>query len=91
MPAAVYPVQILIGPMPSSTSSLVMHRPSTPLSCSERLSAGISSHPQRRGRPVTEPNSLPRLASRGAMSSVSSVGNGPVPTRVVYALTMPST
>ncbi len=68
-----------------------MHKPSTPLSWNERASAGMSSQPQRRGRPVTEPNSLPRSASRAPVSSVSSVGKGPVPTRVVYALTMPST
>ena len=84
-------VQMRISRMPSSTSSLVMQRPSTPFNCSERVSAGMSSQPQRRGRPVTEPNSLPRFASVAPTSSVSSVGNGPVPTRVVYALTIPST
>ena len=35
-----------------------------------------------RGRPVVEPNSLPRSASRVPISSNSSVGNGPEPTRV---------
>ena len=51
---------------PSSTSSFVMHWPSTPFSWNERRSAGMSSQPQRRGRPVTEPNSLPRLRERRA-------------------------
>ena len=32
-------------------------------------SAGRSSQPQRRGRPVTEPNSLPRLRSRSPVAS----------------------
>ena len=68
-----------------------MQVPLTPFSANERLSAGMSSQPQRRGRPVTEPNSLPRFASRAPISSVSSVGKGPVPTRVVYAFTIPST
>jgi len=67
----------------SSTSSFVMHCPSTPFSSNERRSAGTSIQPQRRGRPVTEPNSLPRRPSVTPVSSVSSVGNGPVPTRVV--------
>ena len=40
-----------------------MHRPSTPFSWNERRSAGMSIQPQRRARPVTEPNSLPRLPS----------------------------
>ena len=52
-------------------------RPSTPFSSNERRSIGMSSQPQRRGRPVTEPNSLPRFASPAPTSSVSSVGNGP--------------
>jgi hypothetical protein len=59
-----------------------MQVPVTPFSANERRSAAMSSQPQRRGRPVTEPNSLPRFASLAPTSSVSSVGNGPVPTRV---------
>ena len=43
-----------------------MHWPSTPFSWNERRSAGMSSQPQRRGRPVTEPNSLPRFGERRA-------------------------
>src|SRR4051812_40320800 len=50
-----------------------------------------SYQPQRRGRPVVVPNSAPTSRSRSPHSSSSSVGNGPDPTRVVYALTTPTT
>jgi hypothetical protein len=39
---------------------------------------------------VTEPNSLPRARSSLPVSSCSSVGNGPPPTRVQYAFEMPT-
>src|SRR5690606_17556864 len=55
------------------------------------LSATRSNHPQRLARPVTEPNSLPTFAIVDPTSSKSSVGNGPLPTRVVYALNIPNT
>ena len=42
-----------------------------------------SNQPQRRLRPVLTPNSWPRRPSCSPTSSVSSVGNGPEPTRVV--------
>src|SRR5258706_11980350 len=74
---------------PSRTSSLVTQRPETPFSCTARLSAAASNHPQRRGRPVTEPYSLPRTRRCSPTSSPSSVGNGPAPTRVAYALATP--
>ena len=45
----------------------------------------------RRGRPVVVPNSKPRERRNSPDSSKSSVGNGPAPTRVVYAITMPIT
>ena len=69
--------------MPSITSSLVIPRPDTPLIWMERFNAAASNQPQRRGRPVVAPNSLPRLASCLPTASSSSVGNGPEPTRVV--------
>ena len=50
-----------------------------------------SNQPVRRDRPVVTPNSWPMLRSRSPSSSSSSVGNGPLPTRVVYAFTMPMT
>ena len=46
----------------------------------------VSIQPQRRGRPVVVPYSAPVLRSVSPSSSNSSVGNGPSPTRVVYAL-----
>src|SRR5439155_23816167 len=53
--------------------------------------ATASYHPQRRGRPVTAPNSCPGSRRRLPISPVSSVGNGPSPTRVVYAFATPIT
>ena len=38
---------------------------------------------ERRGLPVTDPNSAPASRSFFPVSSASSVGNGPAPTRVV--------
>ena len=55
------------------------------------LSATRSSQPQRRGRPVVVPNSPPASRSASPISSSSSVGNGPAPTRVEYALATPQT
>ena len=52
---------------------------------------GASYHPVRRRRPVVVPYSWPCSARNSPHSSKSSVGNGPEPTRVVYALTMPMT
>ena len=49
-----------------------------------------SYQPQRRARPVVTPNSPPTERSRSPYSSSSSVGNGPEPTRVVYAFTIPT-
>src|SRR3954452_2408572 len=50
-----------------------------------------SNQPQRRGRPVVTPPSPPVLDRYAPNSSNSSVGNGPEPTRVVYAFRIPST
>src|SRR5262249_53471461 len=52
-----------------------------------------SSQPVRRRRFVLVPNSAPRSTSMSPTSSPSnsSVGNGPLPTRVWYALTSPTT
>ena len=55
------------------------------------LSATRSTQPQRRGRPVTEPYSFPLLRISSASASNSSVGKGPLPTRVQYALKIPNT
>ena len=50
-----------------------------------------SIQPQRRLRPVTEPNSCPNVQIWSPVLSNSSVGNGPAPTRVQYALKIPYT
>ena len=47
--------------MPSSTSSLVMHRPDRPLTWALRLSSAASNQPQRRLRPVVTPFSAPTV------------------------------
>ena len=84
-------MQILSVSNPSSTSSLVSAMPVTPEMAHDWRTSTASNQPQRRWRPVTVPNSCPRSPRRRPTSSSSSVGNGPEPTRVVYALTMPST
>src|SRR5262245_37553499 len=76
---------------PSRTSSFVRARPSRPLMRAEYRTATASYQPQRRGRPVTAPYSLPVSRSRFPISPNSSVGNGPSPTRVAYALATPTT
>jgi hypothetical protein len=47
------------------------------------LSATISSQPQRLGRPVVVPNSIPDARSKSPVLPNNSVGNGPDPTLVV--------
>ena len=80
----------LISANVSSTSSLV-----SAISVSELMRTALrsitqSSQPVRRRRPVTVPNSWPISTSLSPISSSNSVGNGPLPTRVVYALVMPT-
>jgi hypothetical protein len=86
-----YPTQMRSVSRPSSTSSLVRHSPDTLELMMERRSDTASNQPQRRLRPVTAPNSWPTRERCSPYSSNSSVGNGPAPTRVVYAFTIPST
>src|ERR1019366_9966064 len=74
-----------------STSSFVTTMLSKPLIAAVYRISGTSNQPQRRGRPVTAPNSLPRLRIMSPVESRASVGNGPPPTRVVYALETPIT
>src|SRR3954465_7105706 len=52
---------------------------------------GASYQPQRRGPPVGVPNSNPLARKNSPDSSNNSVGNGPEPTRVVYAFRIPIT
>src|SRR5699024_11991570 len=51
----------------------------------------LSNQPTRRGRPVVVPYSRPTSRIWSPTSSLSSVGNGPSPTRVVYAFVTPTT
>src|ERR1700691_741044 len=60
-------------------------------SSSSTSSLVTTSQEVRRGRPVTAPNSLPRLRSCPPNSPFCSLGNGPSPTRVQYALVSPIT
>ena len=48
-------------------------------------------HVHRRGRPVVAPYSFPSARTSSCSAPSNSVGSGPFPTRVVYALTTPST
>src|SRR6185295_7781279 len=77
--------------MSSSTSSFVTAIASQPLTSTACRATTASNHPQRRGRPVVAPNSLPFVRTRSISSGPNSVGNGPSPTRVVYAFTTPIT
>src|SRR5688500_12097251 len=68
-----------------------MARPLRPFTRAAYRTTTASNQPHRRGRPVVAPNSLPRRRTSSARGSSSSVGSGPLPTRVVYAFTTPST
>src|SRR5262249_42933799 len=80
-----------MGPGASGEPRLGCGGPAGPLIPAPFRTATASYHPQRRGRPVTAPYSLPLSRSRSPISPDNSVGSGPSPTRVVYALTTPST
>src|SRR5262245_47549160 len=75
--------------MPVRTSNFVKIRPVKPFARTACFKTTRSSQPQRRGRPVVEPNSPPFSLKVFPNSSLSSVGNGPAPTRVVYAFETP--
>ena len=57
----------------------------------EYFKATKSSHPQRLSLPVVAPYSLPIFLICSPISLTSSVGKGPEPTLVVYALKIPIT
>src|SRR5215469_18734012 len=75
----------------SSTSSLVTTHQLMPLIICAYRNSGRSTQPMRLGRPVTAPYSLPLARSLSPSASFISVGNGPPPTRVQYALVTPIT
>src|ERR1700732_4854487 len=62
-----------------------------PLTRVAYLAITASNQPVRRSRPVVTPYSAPVLRSHSPWASRSSVGNGPEPTRVVYAFSIPIT
>src|SRR5690606_9199783 len=74
-----------------NTSAFIIKSCVTPLIIIEYFNDGRSNQPQRRGLPVVDPNSLPSFLIRSPSSSISSVGKGPLPTRVLYALKIPYT
>src|SRR5262249_24896604 len=76
---------------PSSTSSFVTASDASPLTFVAYRTTTPSNQPQRRARPAVDPNSFPRAWSPSPTASVNSVGNGPLPTPVVYAVATPST
>src|SRR2546425_8614314 len=88
-PLYLYSVQNGISSKASSTSIFVTATESSALIIVAYRAAGPSNQPHRRGRPVVEPNSLPRLRSCSPELSRLSVGKGPLPTRVVYAFETP--
>src|SRR5579859_970646 len=90
-PSTRYPTQIGTFGSPESTSSLVTTRSVIPFTRTAYRPTTASNQPQRRGRPVVVPNSAPTLVRCAPLSSNSSVGKGPEPTRVVYALMTPIT
>src|ERR671920_2478815 len=90
-PPSSYPTHTFTSSTAESTSSIVRARPLIPFREAENLTATRSSHPHRLGRPVVAPYSLPTCRKVSPASSKSSVGNGPSPTRVVYALVTPIT
>src|SRR3712207_5016447 len=73
------------------TSAFIISSCVTPLIIIEYFSDGRSIQPQRLGRPVVDPNSFPSFLINSPWSSNNSVGKGPLPTRVLYALKIPYT
>src|SRR2546429_5883256 len=90
-PSTSYPTQIGTFGSPESTSSLGATRSVMPFTRTAYRPTTASNQPHRRARPVVVPNSAPTFDRCAPFSSNSSVGNGPAPTRVVYALITPIT
>ena len=84
-------MQTLISSKSSKTSSFVKQIPLRLLILTAFLRAIASNQPHLLARPVVVPNSFPFFDNNSPILQVNSVGNGPDPTRVVYALTIPMT
>src|SRR6476659_1422219 len=89
-PSSSYATHTGISARSSSTSSFVIATAAAPESSTAVRATTASNQPVRRGRPVDVPYSLPRARRNSPVSSKSSTGNGPSPTRVEYALSTTS-
>ena len=74
----------------SKTSSFVKANPLIPEIPTDCFNKTKSSQPHLLFLPVTVPNSLPICPSFSPIELFCSVGNGPSPTLVKYALVIPS-
>src|SRR5690606_31177851 len=90
-PSTSYATQTGTFSSPERMSNLVKTRSVIPLTCTAYRPTTASNQPHRRSRPVVVPYSRPALRRYSPSSPSSSVGNGPDPTRVVYALATPIT
>ena len=68
-----------------------MHSSDKLFNFAEYFKATRSNQPHLLGLPVVAPNSFPSAAIFSPSESNNSVGNGPAPTLVVYALATPRT
>ena len=71
------------------TSDFIIFNSVTPLIWIEYFNATRSNHPHRLSLPVVAPYSCPIFLILSPIESNSSVGKGPEPTLVVYALNIP--
>src|SRR5699024_4567928 len=90
-PSISYAVQIFTVSSPLNTSIEFRDRSVMPLALLEWRTTTESNQPTRRGLPVVVPYSRPISRMCSPLSSNSSVGKGPSPTRDVYALHTPTT
>src|SRR6476620_12395616 len=84
-------MQIFNVSIPERTSMEFRDKSVNPLTRRPWRTTTLSNQPTRRGRPVVVPYSRPTSRIWFPISLFNSVGNGPSPTRVVYALHTPTT
>ena len=84
-------MHIFISFNSSKTSSFVSAIPSIPEILIVCLTKTPSNQPHLLLRLVTVPNSFPLVPNNSPISFFNSVGKGPSPTLVVYALVIPKT
>src|SRR5665647_3755356 len=90
LPSNSYPTHILIFSSPANVSILVTAKLVSPETLAADFNITRSSHPHLLALPVVTPNSKPFSRIHSPVSFSSSVGNGPFPTLVVYALATPT-